>query len=117
MAATSSTNNTTTTTNTNNTNNDTTNPGPLPPGGGDGGEMPDPGDIVAKQQAAMAAMMAAQGTIQLMGMKSQLVTAGLNIAGQTVGATTAMAVQAVTDLVKTSKDAVKAQGEAFQKAN
>ena len=114
MAATSSTNNTTTT---NTTNKDTTTTDTTPPDGGDGGTMPDPGDIVAKQQAAMAAMMAAQGTIQLMGMKSQLVTAGLNIAGQTVGATTSMAVQAVTDLVKTSKDAVKAQGEAFQKAN
>ena len=65
----------------------------------------------------MKAMMGAQAAMQTMGMAAQVQTAALNIAGQAVGATTAMAVQVVTDLVKTSKDSVKAQGEAFQKAN
>lgn len=60
-------------------------------------------------------MLEAQLLMQSMGQMAQLKTAAMNIAGQAIGATTAMAVQVVTDLVKTSKDAIKTQGEAFQK--
>lgn len=77
----------------------------------------DPGKIQADNILQQNAMLAAQTAMQLNGMRAQLITAGLNMMGQTVGATTAMAVQTVTDLVKTTKDSVKAQGEAFQKAN
>jgi hypothetical protein len=88
------------------------------------GGVPDIGNVaddadgaITDALAAQKTMMAGQLAVQTAGMKAQLVTAGLNMMGQTVGATTAMAVQTVTDLVKTSKDAVKAQGDAFQKAN
>jgi hypothetical protein len=97
------------------TNKDTTTDKDTTTGGG--GDDIDAGQVALDSQKAMAATMAAQSAIQIAGMKAQLVTAGLNIMGQTVGATTSMAVQVVTDLVKTSKDAVKQQGEAFQKAN
>lgn len=85
--------------------------------GGAGDDPPDMEAIAAKNIAAQGAMMLAQSQMQLAGMANQIATAGLNMVGQTVGATTAMAVQTVTDLVKTTKDAVKQQGEAFQKAN
>jgi hypothetical protein len=91
--------------------------------GGDGGGTPpipsgDPAAEMAKTmkeaQVAQAAMLAAQTAIQTAGMTAQIATAGLNIMGQTVGATTAMAVQTVKDLVETTKSAVKDQGEAFK---
>ncbi len=82
--------------------------------GGVGGDMD---TLMGDTEAAMQAMFKAQTAIQMLGMGMQIKTAALNILGQSVGAGTAMAVQTVTDLVKNSKDAVKAQGEAFQKAN
>lgn len=102
------------------------NKNPPPPNGDDKSSQPpdlsdpgspDPEQVQRDTVKAMTANMAAQSAIQLAGMSAQLYSASLNIAGQTVGATTAMAVQSVTDLVKVSKDAVKQQGEAFQKAN
>jgi hypothetical protein len=81
------------------------------------GTTPEVDDLANKSQASMQAMLDAQLAMQTMGQLAQLKTAGMNIAGQAIGATTSMAVQVVTDLVKTSKDSVKAQGDAFQKPN
>jgi hypothetical protein len=61
--------------------------------------------------------MAAQQALSEWSTRGQLLAAELSMSNQAIGAHTAMAKQITTDLAKAGKDAVRAQGEAFQKAN
>jgi hypothetical protein len=76
-----------------------------------------PPSAVGTTQTSMEDMMAAQRALAEMSLQGQLMASEMSMNNQSVGALSSMAVQTVTDQAKAGKEAVRALGEAFQKAN